>query len=576
MTAVSFDATEADRGVGGGSLRSSAADAGLRVRLGIGRWPMRGGERLWGWLLPLILTGLSFWIRVTGVTHPFWAKDKSGTLVGYFDETYYARDAHSLLQHGVELQGVASGSFVVHPPLGKWMIALGEQIWGFNELGSRMPSVIVGSLSILVFARLVRRVTRSNLLGMIGGLLLSLDALEFVQSRIATLDIFLMFWILCCAACMAADRDQGRARLFTRVSNGTNGATAKAGAWAGPRLGFRRWRIGAGICIGAACSVKWSAAPYLVVFALLMYAWDVGARRSAGARRPGRGAFRRDSLPLFGAMVVLPLLVYTVSWTGWFATGNGYDRHDFGRGGVVGTVENWVDYHKAALCYHEGLTNTPTKKDHLLCGVDQSQCKTATQYDRPLNTYCYSNQSYHPYESKPFGWLVLARPVAYAYDAVPKGTSLQGQKCTSTTEDCSRAILAVNTPILWWVGLLSVFGCMFLWAVRRDWRAAFVLAGVAAGFFPWLQNTQRVMFQFYSLPMLPFVVLAAVLVIGKALGNTSSSANRRMVGGIGVGIFVLAVFADFVWLHPVLSAAVIPYSAWHDRVVSVLGFPNWI
>ena len=573
VTAVNFYAS-VEREAGGEGLRGRAPDAGMRLRLGIARWPMRGGERLWGWVGPLVITGLAFWIRCTGVTHPFWTKDKTGTLIGYFDETYYARDAHSLLLHGVELDGVASGSFVVHPPLGKWMIALGEQLWGFNELGSRMPSVIVGSLSILVFARFVRRITRSNLLGMIGGLLLSLDALEFVQSRIATLDIFLMFWILCCAACMAADRDQGRARLLERMTNGTHGVDSRP--WAGPRLGFRWWRIGAGVCIGAACSVKWSAAPYLIVFALLMYAWDVGARRSAGALKPGRGAFRRDSLPLLGAMVVLPIMVYTASWTGWFATGDGYDRHDFGRGGVVGTLENWVDYHKAALCYHEGLTNTPTKKDHLLCGVDESQCRTATQYDRPLNTYCYSNQSYHPYESKPFGWLVLARPVAYAYDSVKQGTSIQGQKCTAKDQDCSRAILAVNTPILWWGALLCVVGCVFLWAARRDWRAAFVLAGVAAGFFPWLQNTQRVMFQFYSLPMLPFVVLAAVLVIGKALGTASSSPNRRMAGAIGVGVFVLAVFANFVWLHPVLSAQVIPYSAWHARVVSYLGFPNWI
>ena len=152
-----------------------------------------------------------------------------------------------------------------------------------------------------------------------------------------------------------------------------------------------------------------------------MYAWDVGARRSAGAGRPASARCVATPCRCSAAMVILPVLVYTASWTGWFATGDGYDRHDLGRSGVVGTLENWVDYHKAALCYHEGLTNTPTKKDHFLCGVDESQCTTATQYDKPLNTYCYSNQSYHPYESKPFGWLVLARPVAYAYDTRAEG-----------------------------------------------------------------------------------------------------------------------------------------------------------
>ena len=264
MTAVSFDATPGDQS----SLRSRAADAGLRLRLGIGRWPMRGSERLWGWLGPLLLTGLSFWIRCTGVTHPFWTKDKtSGVLIGYFDETYYARDAHSLLLHGVELDHVASGSFVVHPPLGKWMIALGEQIWGFNELGSRMPSVIVGSLSILIFARFVRRITRSNLLGLVGGLLLSLDALEFVQSRISdarhlpdVLDP------LPAPPAWPPTGTQGRTRLLTRMTATAPTARRRRRRLGGPRLGFRWWRIGAGICIGCACSVKWSAAPYLIVF----------------------------------------------------------------------------------------------------------------------------------------------------------------------------------------------------------------------------------------------------------------------------------------------------------------------
>src|SRR5690606_5743819 len=88
-----------------------------------------------------------------------------------FDETYYAKDAWSLLHHGhvrkyVEdandriLAGETDGlwldqpSMVVHPEAGKWLIALGEQLFGMDPFGWRIASAVVGSLMVLVLYRL--------------------------------------------------------------------------------------------------------------------------------------------------------------------------------------------------------------------------------------------------------------------------------------------------------------------------------------------------------------------------------------------------------------------------------------
>ena len=74
------------------------------------------------------------------------------------------------------------------------MIAFGEWTFGVNSFGWRFSAALIGSLAILLLARIVRRMTRSTLLGCIAGLLMALDGLEFVMSRTALLDIFLMFW----------------------------------------------------------------------------------------------------------------------------------------------------------------------------------------------------------------------------------------------------------------------------------------------------------------------------------------------------------------------------------------------
>jgi 4-amino-4-deoxy-L-arabinose transferase-like glycosyltransferase len=98
----------------------------------------------------------------------------------------------------------------VHPPLGKETIAVGEWLFGLTPFGWRLMVAILGSLAILMTARIARRMTRSNLLGCVAGLLLALDGLEFVMSRTALLDISVMFWVLAAFGCLLIVRDRSR------------------------------------------------------------------------------------------------------------------------------------------------------------------------------------------------------------------------------------------------------------------------------------------------------------------------------------------------------------------------------
>src|SRR5216683_1787789 len=252
-------------------------------------------DRPWGWLGPLLVTAFGTFLRFNRLRVP-------RALI--FDETYYAKDAWSILQHGVEWNLVgnanpiiqsghtnifaacngtsACGEYVVQPEAGKLLIAAGEWLFGLNSFGWRFASAVFGSLAILLMCRIARRMTRSTLLGCVAGLLMSLDGLEFVLSRTGILDIFLMFFVLAAFGALVVDRDVSRMRLAEAV-------VLRPSDEAGPGLGIRKWRVAAGVLIGLACASKQYGVWYILAFAGLCIAWDLGARRTVGLRGYVRG-----------------------------------------------------------------------------------------------------------------------------------------------------------------------------------------------------------------------------------------------------------------------------------------------
>ena len=136
---------------------------------------------------------------------------------------------------------------VVHPEVGKWLIGFGEKLFGFTPLGWRVVPAVVGALMILVMIRFARRLTGSTLLGCIAGVLLAFDGLEFVLSRLALLDIFVAFFMLCAVHCLVLDRDWYRARMADHVPV----QIADARAWGPVRaLLFRPVAAGLGHLLG--------------------------------------------------------------------------------------------------------------------------------------------------------------------------------------------------------------------------------------------------------------------------------------------------------------------------------------
>jgi dolichyl-phosphate-mannose-protein mannosyltransferase len=145
------------------------------------------------------------------------------------DEVYYAPAANSLLNFEQDPN-------YVHPPLGKLIIGIGIAFFGYNSFGWRIAAVIAGSLivpSLYLFGRKVF----DNPTAIMASILLILDPMSHVMSRIAMLDVFLALFV----------------------------------ALAFLTLAYSKYYLSA-ITLGLACSVKLSGAfALLAVVAYLIY-----------------------------------------------------------------------------------------------------------------------------------------------------------------------------------------------------------------------------------------------------------------------------------------------------------------
>ncbi|MEV0258694.1 phospholipid carrier-dependent glycosyltransferase [Streptomyces sp. NPDC050732] len=522
----------------------------LWMTLGLSRTAAGQVVRWSGWVGPLLIT------LVAGVTR-FWNLGSPKAVI--FDETYYAKDAWALVHRGFEVnwpekinddvlrQGGSiaiphDAAYVVHPPVGKYVIGLGEWLFGFDPFGWRFMTAVLGTLSVLMLCRIGRRLFRSTFLGCLAGALLAVDGLHFVMSRTALLDQVLMFFVLAAFGCFLIDRDRARARLAAALPADPDSADGivrpDAHVAETTRLGWRPWRWAAGLCLGLAFGTKWNGLYVMVFLCLMTVFWDVGARRVAGAARPYRAVLRRDVLPAFVSTVPVALCTYVVSWLGWILSptdgSGGYYRNwaaTAGKGGNWTWLPDWLrslwHYEHAVYEFHVGLSSP------------------------------------HTYQSNPWSWIVDGRPVSYFYESPLPGKD----GCPAdTTEKCAREVLALGTPMLWWVAAFALVYVLWRWVFRRDWRAGAILCGVLAGYLPWFFYQERTIFYFYAVVFVPFLCLAVAMLIGAMLGPPGSSERRRTVGAAASGVVVLLILWNFIYFWPIYTGTAIPIDSWRSRM----------
>ncbi|MBB3035936.1 dolichyl-phosphate-mannose--protein mannosyltransferase [Hoyosella altamirensis] len=485
-------------------------------------------DTLRGWLVAGFLTFLAALTRFTGLQSP----TDAGTPV--FDEKHYVTQAWQMLRGGWVEDNPAYG-LVVHPPVGKQLIAFGEALFGYSAWGWRFSAAVAGVVLVLLVTRITRRLARSTLVGAIAGVLILVDGVTFVTSRMGMLDIFLVLFVVAAFGCLIVDRDDVQRRYARVYAEGRISQTPF-----GPRMGVRWWRFGAGVLLGLACATKWSGIYVIVFFGLMAVAFDLAARYRFGVRQPIVGTAARDVVPGLWALVAVPVGVYVASYWAWFSSETAVDRHAVGRtigeGGMWSFLPDslralWYN-HGNVLGFHTGLTNT---EGHI-----------------------------HPWESKPWTWPMGLRPMLYYF---AQGEDISG--CSAN--ECVRAVMLVGTPALWWL-TLPVLGWS-LWKVItcRDWRYAAALTGYAAVLVPWFMTLDRQMYYFYAAPMAPFIIMIFALTLGEVLGRRGQPPERQQLGLLVVCGYLAVVVVNFVWLYPILTALPITPEMWQRQ----LWLPSW-
>ena len=487
-------------------------------------------RRLVSWLVPLALTVIAGILRLTNLAHPHALA---------FDETYYVKDAWSLWTLGYEgrwgedanellLQGDTSAlsstaSFVVHPPLGKWIIALGVGLLGpGSSLGWRLTTALVGTLTVLVVYLVALELSRSLTVATVAGGLFAIDGLAIVMSRTALLDHSLALFILLGVWCVLRDRRRAIPLVERR------GADAAPTLW-GRVLWRRPWVLAAGVALGAASAVKWSGLYALAGLGIYLVVTDALARRRAGVLFwPADAAFRQGPVT-FLLLVPAALLTYLATWAGWFLTAGGYDR----RSDANPLIALWK-YHQAMYGFHVGL-DTP-----------------------------------HSYESPAWQWPLLLRPTAIWVG--------EDDGSCWTPEHCIAVISAIPNPLIWYAGVAASLYLLYRFVrglvTGTPMPVAFgmPLVGLAVTWLPWLAYPERTIFQFYTIVMLPFLVIALALALRELAGSGDRPLYRRQAGERTVVVFLTSAVALSVFYYPVWTGMMVPYWFWliHNWM------PGWI
>jgi dolichyl-phosphate-mannose--protein O-mannosyl transferase len=257
-----------------------------------------------------------------------------------FDETYYVKDAWTLSEVGHELawqanpnkafeSGDVDGfldtpSYVVHPPLGKWIIAIGMRIFGAeNSFGWRISVAVVGIAMIYLTYAVARRVLDSSRWGLFVAGLFAMDGAAIVMARTGLLDTILAFFALLGFYFLLRDYERHNDSFWRRP-----------------------WLFAMAGALGAATAVKWSGVYFLAVFCLYV----VG--RYAIKTRHVWDTIHK-AVTTFFITVPLALLTYLASWSGWFFSDGGYgkdaDSNPF--------IALWK-YHVNAYNFHVNLTSS--------------------------------------------------------------------------------------------------------------------------------------------------------------------------------------------------------------------------
>ena len=356
-----------------------------------------------------------------------------------FDEIYHARTAYENI-HNMSVYEWT------HPPLGKLIIALGILIFGMKPFGWRIMGALFGVAMVPLMYVFAKRIFKRTDFAFITAGLWAFDCMHFTQTRIATIDVYGVFFILLMFFFM-----------YEYVRQDYFAAPLKDK--------FRPLAL-SGVAFGLGCASKWigcyaGAGLAVVLFYHLftaMFEAYKGHDESAAARR---SLFWKRLWATAGWCCLWFLLVPGLIY---FASYFPYYRYEASLRMNYGIKDMWATLlknQKDMYNYHSGLTAT------------------------------------HMCQSMWYQW-------PFTFKSVWFYVSGNGEKISNIASTGNPAVWWISS-----VGAVCLFLEWLLGKVKRDPVLPILFVGVAANYLPWVLVT-RCVFLYHFFATVPFILLSTV------------------------------------------------------------------
>ena len=410
----------------------------------------------------------------------------------YFDEIYHARTAYEIIHKLYCYENT-------HPPLGKEFIALGVLIFGMTPFGWRFMGTLFGVFMVMVMYNFAKKFFKSTEFAVIATLLFSFDFMHFVQTRIATIDVFVVLFIMLSYYFMY---------LYTRMSF-YNTPLKKT---------FIVLAL-CGITMGMGIASKWTgiySAAGLAVIIFIQFFRRINEYIYASKNPSGEtnGIKHEDIIKKFK-----PNMLATIGFCC-----------------IVFLVVPAIIYCLSYIPFNDGV-------------ADRTFFQKVIEAQKTMYNYHKNLKAEHPYSSTWYQWPIMYRPMWY-YSGVASDTLREG-------------ISAFGNPLVWWAGIPATVYMLYLWILKRERKAGFLILAYLAQYAPWFL-VSRVVFIYHYFPSVPFITIMVAYMLmnftkfkffaGKANAEVTDGKKKfKFKSNYLVWLYVAIAIVLFIMFYPVLS-----------------------
>ncbi|WP_009545835.1 phospholipid carrier-dependent glycosyltransferase [Crocosphaera subtropica] len=414
-----------------------------------------------------------------------------------FDEVYYAKFANNYLTQ--------TPFFNSHPPLTEYLIAIGIWMGSWFPASPDITNNLTGSWHSTVSYRWLNALTGSFfpiILGAIAYQLTHRYSYTIIVTFLATLEgLFLVESRYALNNIYLVNFGLLSHLLFLLFINQKKYLCLTL----------------SGIFLGAASAIKWNGLGFLLGIYLIIFIVYLSQKLKHLFDSRNLGIVEninclKPSLLLFN-LLVIPMFTYSILWLPYLLLNPEY---------------SWWEIHQKIWSFHQSIGDS---------------------------------SDVHPYCSKWYSWLIMARPIAYFYEKIntPSGTIIYD-------------VHAMGNPILWWLAtgsilIFSIFMIVTLFKQKYNPYLSvilFIIINYFANLLPWTL-VSRCTFLYHYMPSYSFSLLGIGLIIEQCL-ISGLIINRRL----GIILLLLISFAFIYWLPIYLG---LPLSL---RGFDLRMLPNWI